>query len=99
MKLKTIIGGLSEDKREPEERPFPPELIEWAIAEYHRPKMLHIEVSRSFFRAVKNNPGKLRLKVVDEKGVEWCEYHRQRLPGEDKLGTHGYDVIEVLRKD
>ena len=53
----------SEKKSLPEaERPFPPELVEWAVAQYSRPKMLQVEVSRRFFWLVKNNPGKLKLR-------------------------------------
>jgi hypothetical protein len=88
----------SEKKSPPEDRPFPPELIEWAIAQYLRPKMLQVEVSRRFFWAVKNNPEKLRLFVEGENaGIE--RPHRRRMPGEDELGTAGYETFAVLRKD
>jgi hypothetical protein len=89
----------SEKKSLPEaERPFPPELVEWAVAQYSRPKMLQVEVSRRFFLAVKNNPEKLRLFVEGgNAGIE--RPHRRRMPGEDELGTAGYETFAVLRKD
>jgi hypothetical protein len=89
----------SEKKSPPEDRPFPPELIEWAIAQYLRPKMLQVEVSRQFFWLVKNNPEKLRLTIEDENGVKWVECLRQRMPGEDELGTAGWETFAVLRKE
>jgi hypothetical protein len=92
----------SEKKSLPEaERPFPPELVEWAVAQYTRPKMLQVEISRRFFWLVKNNPGKLKLRVEDEHGkvvMDECP-HRRRMPGEDELGTAGYETFAVLRKD
>jgi hypothetical protein len=68
------------------------------VAQYSRPKMLQVEVSRRFFFAVKNNPEKLRLFVEGgNAGIE--RPHRRRMPGEDELGTAGYETFAVLRKD
>jgi hypothetical protein len=86
-------------EKKPDERPFPPELIEWAVAQYTRPKMLHIEVSRRFFWEVKNNPEKLRLTVEDKNGVKWFERPRRRMPDDGELGPAGYETLAVLLKD
>jgi hypothetical protein len=87
-------------KASEEKRPISPEIIEWAIAQYHRPKMLQVEVSRRFFYAAKANPDKVKLIAVDENGNEVIERpHRKRMPGEDELGTQGYDTFSVLRKE
>jgi hypothetical protein len=84
----------------PERKPFPPELIDWAVAQYNRPKMLHIEVSRRFFYAVRDNPDSSKMTAVGEGGVEVIERpHRKRMPSEDVLGPNGYHVLPVLRKE
>jgi hypothetical protein len=56
-----------------------PEQIERVMKMLRRPKMLHVEVSRRTFDAVKANPGDLKLIAKDEHGNPVVERpHRPR---------------------
>jgi hypothetical protein len=72
-----------------DERPnLTPEQIERVMKMLRRPKMLHVEVSRRTFDAVKANPSELKLVAKDEHGNAVIER-----PARPRTGTISEDDL------